>query len=332
MFCTTAVGLLLCLANTAALLSQPPSLLPFVTSDAVLQRHPLTGETIRLTGVIEDLTADVVELRRSGSRVERLRLQQVTQIQFIKSPDFDRGLVHLQRNELAPALAAFDQALPAEQRIWVQRELQAAAAEALLGMGRKNEVLQRVQKIVETDPATRHVGLLPLVWDSSLPQSERFPATPEGLNAGSRLLQLVTASVLLDSADYEVQAAEVLTKLRVNSRPHLQELAEAQLWRLRLLHPEQLRKIDTKLWSDRVQEFGAAIRSGPEYVLGQAFMQQHDYDSAAIHLMWPATMPTVDQRLIEDSLKAAAIALQKSGRPAEAALARQTLADRFPQK
>ena len=171
MFCTTAVGLLLCLANTAALLSQPPSLLPFVTSDAVLQRHPLTGETIRLTGVIEDLTADVVELRRSGSRVERLRLQQVTQIQFIKSPDFDRGLVHLQRNELAPALAAFDQALPAEQRIWVQRELQAAAAEALLGMGRKNEVLQRVQKIVETDPATRHVGLLPLVWDSSLPQS-----------------------------------------------------------------------------------------------------------------------------------------------------------------
>ena len=332
MCCPAAVGMILCLVNVTAQLSQPPSLLPFVTSDAVLQRQPLTGQTIRLTGVIENLSGDVVELRRSGSRVERLRLQHVTQIQFTKSPDFDRGLVHLQRGEFAPALAAFDQALPVEQRVWVQRELQAAAAEALLGLGRKAEVLQRIQKIAETDLATRHVGLLPLVWDSSLPQSQRFPATAEGLDAASPLLQLVTASVLLDSADYEIRAAEVLTQLRVNSRPHLQELAEAQLWRLRLIHPEQLRKIDTKLWSDRVHEFGIAIRSGPEYVLGQALMQQHDYDAAAIHLMWPTMMPTVDRQLIADSLKASAIALEKSGRPAEAALARQALAVRFPQQ
>ena len=307
------------------------SLLPFVTTDAVLQRNALSGQITKLTGVIEDLSGDVVQLRRGGGgRVERYRLRDVTEIQFIKSPDFDRGLVHMQTQEWNAAIDSFEAALLHEQRIWVQREVLASSAEALLALGRHADVLVKVLKIAESDPATRHAGLLPLVWDGRIGTEQRFLASPSGLSSTSPLLQLTTASVLLDDPQQQTAAAETLTRLRVNSQPHIQELAEAQLWRLRLLHPEMLKKIDTELWSDRVREFGRSIRSGPEFVLGRALMLQHNYDAAAMHLMWPSSVGTADRQLIKISLTEAAMALKQSGRPAEAALAIQELAVRFP--
>lgn len=320
-------------ARTA--IAQPPqdaSLLPFVTTDVVIRRNSVTGQETRLAGVIEDLTGDVVQLRRSGAgRVERLRLRDVAELQFRKSGEYDGGLRALAAGDAQTALNAFDAALISEQRTWVLREIQASAVQALFRLGRRDEIIGRIEKVTTSDPDTRHVALLPLVWDERLPETERLAATPADLEAASPLRRLSAASVLLQDPSSETQAVRVLMELRTAARPRVQELAEIQLWRIRILHPEQLRRSDVMLWQSRVRDFDRVQRGAAEFLLGRALLAQHDYDAASLSLLWLPTLSEHDPSLAAASLADVITALEQSGRFAEAATTTAELQSRFPQ-
>ena len=306
--------------------------LPFVTTDAVVTRHPVTGKTTRETGVIEDLAGNEVQLRRAGGRrVDHIYLRDIAELQFRKSAEHDAGLLLLAEGNWEKALTAFDTAAQTEQRDWVQREVQASAAATLLALKRHTEVIERIEKISETDPDTRHVGLLPLVWDERLPPEERCQAASSDLESPSLIRRLTAASSLLQNPRHETAAITVLTELRTCEHPRIQELAEIQLWRLEILKPEELRKSDVRFRQLRTTDFDQQIRGAAEFVTGRALMQQFDFDAAALCLMWMPAMTSADRATAAASLNDAAVALTKSGQIAAAAQVRQELLSRFPE-
>lgn len=306
------------------------TLLPFVTTDAVVQRQRVTGQVQRLTGVIENVTGEVVQLRRSSDRLDAIALRDVVELQFQKSPEFDAGLLKLQRQDYAGAVAALRAALQVEPRGWVTAEIRAATARALLGLRQYEDVIREIDSILQQDAQTRHVALLPLVWDERLPASERYAANPADLQATSVTRQLTAAAALLQQPAHEGAAVEVLTRLRTAASPGVQHLAEVQLWRQRLLHPERLRRADVTFWQDRVRDWHGEVRGCGEFVLGRALLQLHDYDGAALSLLWLPGLTPHDPATAASSLRDAAVALQASGRTAAAQQLTEELRQRFP--
>ncbi|RLT02107.1 MAG: hypothetical protein DWI22_21450 [Planctomycetota bacterium] len=297
---------------------EPPLLLPFTTTDQIVLRDADSRRTKVIPGVIEDLAGHSVVFRRSGNTVEVFKLRELESIQFGKSAAFDEGLRQIQNHEWLLAIAALKIAETTETREWVVREIQASLAEALRAAAKFDECTEVVERIYEKDPNTRHLNMLPLVWDERLLPEHRISVTQADLKSPSLLRQLVAASALLQDPTHETNAAAVLQTLKTGPRAGLQQLAETQLWRLRLLHPETIRASETVLWMQRVGDFDKRQRSGPEFVIGRALLAVHDYDNASTSLLWMLLVAPLDPPTTTACTKEAISALTQSGRVAEA--------------
>lgn len=320
-YCKLAFALTVSMVILSSMLfAQEPSLiLPLTTTDQIVIRNDVSQRTLTIPGVIEDLAGQSVVLRRSGNAVEVFRLSQIESIQFVKSASYDDGLRRMQNQEWPQAIAALKIGESTEPREWVVREIRASMAEALRAAARFEECVEVVEKIYESDPNTRHLNMLPLVWDERLLPEQRISGKPEDLKSASLLRQLVTASALLQDPVHETAAAGVLQTLKTGPRAALQQLAETQLWRRRLLHPETIRASETALWKQRVRDFDKRQRSGPEFIVGRALLAVHDYDNASTSLLWMPLVAPLDPPTTIACTKEAIIALRQSGRAEDAA-------------
>ena len=209
------------------------SSLPFAGTDIVTIVSD-EGKDLQVGGRIEDIQGETITLRRSGnSSIELYRVSTVTSLVFSKPVDWDTGLTHLESKQYRRALEHFDKALLKESRPWAWNELQASAARLCLQIGRREEAVVRIEEIFAKDKRTRHVSLLPLVWDSQLPDDERLHAAEDGLSDESMIRQLIACSALLHQPDKQSQVEATLNRIRrTSSLTRINELAEAQLWRL----------------------------------------------------------------------------------------------------
>jgi hypothetical protein len=202
----------------------------------------------------------------------------------------------------------------------VVREILASTAQAQRALGQFEQCLTTIEKILDDDPASRHVVELPLVWDERLPAEQRIRMTAADLQAASPVRQLTAASALIHEPEHQAAATATLQALRKTARGQILELSEAQLWRARLLQPRRTSGIR----SSTVEQPGAThldrrARSGPEFVIGRALLAVHDYDNAATSLLWMPLLEPLDPPTTEASLQQAITALELSGRSAEAA-------------
>ncbi|MBL8814537.1 MAG: hypothetical protein JNL58_00810 [Planctomyces sp.] len=312
--------------------SDDRSILPFVTTDEIIRRHAETGATSRVSGVIQDFSGDMVSIRRGGTgKEEVLRLREIEQIRFRKSAEYEEGLRFIAAGDWKRALSSLTTAAELEPRPWVVREIMASQIRCLTAIGRRADTIQIVEEILESDPHTRHVALLPLVWDERLPESERTMVPLSDLESSSLVRKLTAASVWLHDDKHAAAAQAELHSLRLCGRKRIQELAEIQLWRVRVIHPDRLRTADTEIWEGRVVDFERPIRGPAAIVLGRAFLHQHQYDKAAFAFLWMPVLQVEDRPLAAASLKYAAIALQTAGRPEESSVITSELLNRFPE-
>ncbi len=325
-FCIAALLIL----SSVSSAQEPPLVLPFTTTDQIVMRDGTSQRTKVIPGVIEDLAGHSVVFRRGGNAVEVFKLRDIESLQFGKTASFDEGLRQIQDHEWLLAIASLRIAETTEPRAWVVREIQASLAEALRAAGKFDECTEVVERIFDADPNTRHLNLLPLVWDERLPPEHRVKVKPEDLKSPSLLRQFVAASALLQDPAHESTAAAVLQTLKTGPRAALQELAEAQLWRLRLLHPETIRATETALWMQRVRDFDRRQRSGPDFVIGRALLAVHDYDNASTSLLWMPLVAPLDPPTTVACTKEAITALKQSGRVAEAEQLQRDLDDIQP--
>jgi len=305
--------------------------LPFAGTDAVSTLND-NGTTDRLTGTIENISGETLRIRRSGrGNIQVLHMSDVAELSFHRSAAWDSGLNLWQAGEFKKAFAALNQALRQEDRDWAWCELQATIAKLLVRMGDRDAAVDRIEQILQKDDRSRHVCLLPLVWDESLPADERVNASPEDLGNPLPARRLVAASALLHDTAHRPAAAAVLHRIRQQQGlDRLGELAGAQLWRLPMLDKPDSRNPLAQVWSDQVREMPVECRNGPQYVVARILQRQHQYDKATLGFLWTSLMNPIDEALAAKSLVAAIDCLQQAGRPNEAHVMSAELKLRFP--
>ena len=299
--------------------TEEPSLLPFTSSDQVVVRMEGSPRTRTISGVIEDMTGQNIVFRRNGNTIDVFKLSDVVSLRFQKSTEFDDGLRKLRSRDWKPALSALQSAAAIEPRQWVLREIQSAIAQSQRALGQFEECLATVEKILKEDSHSRHVVELPLVWDERLLSSQRIQLDFNALQSPSPARRLTAASALLQDPTYQKAASAVLQSQRKELTGTLQDLAETQLWRLRLIMPNELRESEIDQWNQRVRFLDKRTRSGPEFLIGRALLLTHDYDNAATSLLWMPLLEPLDPWTNNACMSDAITALDLSGRTQEAA-------------
>lgn len=329
-FIAAMIGFLAAPSLTRATQLADESSLPFAGTDiiTVLQAD---GRERQFGGRIEDIRGETLTLRRNGkSNIELYRMPSVTNLYFAKPAEWDKGLEHIETGEFRRGLEYLDKALRAEKRQWAWNELQASAARTCIKIGRRKEAVERIEKVFEEDERSRHVSILPLVWDSRLPEDERINCEIEQLRDESILRRLVACSALLHKKELRISIQKQLTEIRRNSGlVRISELAESQLWRTYLLESDD-RKPLLNHWSDLVNQMPPTSRGGPAFVLGRLQARVHKYDDAALAFLWMPMMSPIDQALSAQSLLHASRCLKNAGRVREAETLRRELQSRFP--
>jgi len=297
------------------------SVLPFSGGDRVTIVDERTGRARVLSGRVEDLTGSRLTLRSNrDGRTDVVRLPDVARIDFLKSAEFEQGLSLLQSGDNEAARRALSSALDDEQRPWVRREIRAVLARNAMRLRERRDAITQIQAVFADDADTRHLSLLPLVWDERLPAEQRLTTDAAWLNSDSPVEQLASASALLADTRHRSAAIRVLEDLKHHRNGSLSALADAQLWRLRLLEESTLKNADVNSWQRRIPMLPAELRPGPQYVLARALRLRHDYDGASRAFLWMPLMAPVDPDLTARSLTEAVECLRLAGRPEEAAL------------
>lgn len=294
------------------------SALPLTLTDQVVVRKEGASRTRTYSGVIEDLSGQNVVFRRNGNTVDVFRLKEVVTIRFSKSAEFDQGLRKIREQDWKAARDALQTAVVNEPRKWVVREIQASIAQSSRALGEFDACLEMVEKILKEDPMSRHSVELPLVWDERLPVRDRIQSPAADLKSTSHARQLTAASSLLQNPEHQDQAVATLQSLRKSLTGTMQDLAETQLWRLRLLQPQELRESEVEQWSQRVRYLDRRTRSGPEFLIGRALLLTHDYDNAATSLLWMPLLEPLDPATTRASISDAIFSLESSGRTLDA--------------
>lgn len=316
--CPLSLCALLVMSRDNFLCADEASRLPLVTDDRVVVRTEGGYREKTISCVIEDIAGQKIVVRRSGSTVNVIRLQEVVSVQFRKSAEFNEGLKRLRERDWKTALTSLQSAVSTENRNWARREINAHLAQTYRALGEFEGCLATVEKIVQDDPDTRHVVELPLVWDERLPVENRIQLAAADLKSPSVVRRLTAASALLHESSQEAAAVAVLKDLEKSATSVLLELVRAQLWRLRLLHPDQLREAEVSSWSQGVRHLDRRTRSGPEFIIGRALLATHDYDNATTSLLWMPLLEPLDPPTTNASLQDAITALELSGRQSEA--------------
>ncbi len=293
------------------------SLLPPASGDQVILKAKGAARPKILQGAIGDLKGHSVVLRQNNGQVEVVVLRDVQRLEFAKSEAYETGLRAMQQRRWKDALKAFAEAQREERRPWVRREILSSVAECYRARREFAECLKAVEQILADDPSSRHVLCLPLVWDERLPDNQKYSADVSQLRSKSPAEQLTAASALLSSEDHQRQAAATLQKVRKESDLTMSQLAELQLWRLRLIEPEKLAVLEVEEWQRRLKELDRKVRSPGEFLAGRALMQLHENDRAIVSLLWMPLMEPLDPPTTAASLTDALTLFDQSGRSDE---------------
>jgi hypothetical protein len=278
-----------------------------------------------LSGVIEELAGDSVFLRLRGV-LRAIPLKDVRQLRFSRPAGYDEGLRLVQKGEWRVATEHLTAALAVESRPWVLREIRAELAGCHRSLRAWEACIEEVEEIMDTDPDSRHVLMLPLIWDERLAVTERYVAAVAELQAKSAVRRLSAASALLSDPQHGAAAEAVLFDLRKNGRGGVVRIAELQLWRVKLGQRESLRMSDVEQWQERLGEFSRSMRGPGEFLCGRAFRQLGDLDRSAASLLWMPFAAPLDPASCRAALTEAAEVLEESGRTEDARRIRMKLA------
>ena len=306
------------MANPSAAQDEVVSALPVVTVDQLELKKKGLGRSKKLAGVIEDLAAESVVFRRNSGTPEVIPLKEIAAIRFQKSPEYESGLKHLEAFAWSEAVVQLTLALSTEQRPWVIREIRASIAESCRALGRYEEGIRMMEQILESDPDSRHILMLPLVWDERIPEHQRFAGRVVDLASDSVARQLVAATSLLHLDSHQQQAEAVLRSLKRNGRGSMGAVVEMQLWRLQLLRPGELRILAVEQWQERLKEFRRELRAPGEFLVGRALTELHEYDRAIPAFLWMPLLAPLDPATTAAALGEAAEAAKHAGRNSEA--------------
>eukprot|EP00913_Durusdinium_trenchii_P022839 g21443.t1 len=260
------------------------------------------GGRINIRCYIIDYTGKEITFRTSLASQKKSRPSNI--VIAVKTPQSKShvvGLVHFSRKRYDEAQISFEKALPLEDREWVRRELLAMLIRCALMRGDFQSACTRYVLLIQSDPATRHQHLLPLVWGPRDLKNDLKAKSRSWVNDSRPIVQLIGASILLSDARTVELAKRTLIRLTRSTPQSTRDLARMQLWRDRLRRGS-INGLELADWQSQVDALDESIRGGPYYLLGVAHRNRRESEQAAAAFLWLPLVYDHDHHLAAPSL------------------------------
>ncbi len=296
--------------------------------DIVTIRSGRAGKetTRRLFGEITDIRGGQIHLLRNG-RPEAIDETKVIRFETEYLPPHIEGKRQFAAANYQGALALLGEAAAQEDRNWVRRDILAQVVACRQNLGQVNAACDTFRIIYASDNSTRHLHAIPLAWQSErATPALQAKAEPWLQNDDNGAARLMAASWLL-SGPKRSGSIEALNDLTDNADTRIAQLAQAQLWRTKLV---TARETDASIWQAAVDRFPENLRSGPYYLLGRLHSRlKHPEQAALAFLRTPVLFPH-QRPLCEQSLLAAARELETMDRLDAARLVYREFISKYP--
>ncbi|GEM_PF-1081345 len=290
------------------------------------------GEPRRLSGTVVDCSGEGLLLRPRTGPERTIPVEQVVKVETTRQAEFLQALDAKSAGRIEEALVHLQNAIKAETRPWVQREIAAEMVRALQAAGNHRAACELFLKIVSQDPQTPHLDCMPLAWSADQQSPDVVAAARNWLQAPQPAAQLLGASYLLLGSNGSEATAELRTLSAGQSGDsRIVLLATAQLWRSQIFTavPE-----DIERWEVAAERLPLSFRAGPYYVIASAWSRHRRYDRAATVLLQAGLLCENPRPLVARCWWEAAENLARSGQEEDATRAdslRQGLKRRFPE-
>jgi len=295
----------------------PPAVAQSRTGDRVVLSRP-GGGRVAVRGRILDYTGQTLTIERTvGRGRSTYPAEQVVEVQTPQTASHTSGLEMFTAGRIGTAITAFERALEAESRVWVRREILAMLVRCHLRQGDYRRAVSRFVVMTQSDPTTRHFGLIPLIWSASSADAQLRADALRRLTSPGQVGRLWGASVLLLIAEQTDAAQAVLKRLSVSADRRIRDLARAQQWRLRL-RAGNIAGEELALWRNHIESMPQSLRGGPYFLLGTARFRRQEFDRAAIAFLWLPLVYDHDHHLAARACLDAGDSLLRLGQRPEA--------------
>ena len=269
-----------------------------------------------------------VKLLPSGT-VRTYPGSEIVKVHTPQTESHQRGLEQMHQGKYDKATQSFSEALNIENRTWVRREILAQLIKAALFQGDILKAALRFQTMVEHEPDARYFELIPLDWSISESLSPARSAARSWLTDPNEVRQLLGASILLTAPDFAAQSEATLRSLATSTNRNIQQLARAQLWRLRL-RAGDISLLELQRWERNLKLIPEHLRGGPCYLLGAGYAQLDRHGQAAAWYLWVPLGYAANPQLSADASLKAADSLKAMGQSANALRLYQETVARYP--
>jgi tetratricopeptide (TPR) repeat protein len=282
---------------------------------------------LKLSGRIADYSGEGLNIELTGGVPRSIPAEQILKIETNYSrPQVEADRLFAQ-GEFESALALYSQARTGESRAWVRRQITAQIVWCDQALERWPQAGEEFLVLVRSDPATIHFHCIPLAWLPSEPSRSLEQAARQWLSRDDLPAAVLLGASHLLPTSAGPNALARLKQLTATNDPRVAQLALAQTWRTVTVNAdvEQL-----KTWSRLVDQMQEPLRAGPYYVLGLGFAQHQQYEQAALAWMRLPLLYPQHRQLAMRSLQDAGQALERLGRPRQAATLYAELLQTYP--
>lgn len=281
----------------------------------------------RIAGEVRDFSGAGLRLRLASGREVQYSVGRVDHVETQRTSQQQLADDLLLRGESREALERYAQALSAERRAWVQREIVAGRVRALVEVQDYIGAGENFLMLLRNDPQSVHFGTIPLVWQAMTLGDSARAAAQRWLESTSKIEGLLGASLLLESP-HRAAAVDRLRSLATDEDQRIAWLASAQLWRVQTADesPSALAQ-----WQREIEAAPFELRAGAWFVLGEALRTRDDNQQAALALLRVPLQYGQQRDLAGAALWAASVALEQAGLPDDAQRLRQELLELYPE-
>lgn len=285
-------------------------------NDEVVKRGSTTGSRITIRCEIVDYNGRHLTARKqTGDQLMQIRSSEVITIRTAQTEAHKDGVKEFDAGRTQAAEALFSEAIKAEPRIWMRRQILTLLIRCALKRDDYTTAGTRFQLLFESDPETTHLNLIPLFWGDAVADGESRTVALSWLKKTDPMARLMGASLLLFDSGHSEAAMDVLNELARTPGEGISQLASWQRRRLRI-RSRDVSEFDIEHWDSQIEKLKPSLRPGPYFILGQAYQVRQDYEMAAatflkVPLIHDSENPVSALSLLSAGRALARIGLQK---------------------